>query len=185
MKTLTLLATTCALTLGTSLALEANTSQPRTSQAEAKVAEKAAESEMGKRLADKLVTSQNGTVKPLAADKAKDAKYYFFYHSAEWCPPCRAFTPRLVQYYNERIKDNPNVEVVFLSADNSASAMGTYMTNYKMPWPAVAYDQREDFMDVIMSCGQGIPGMAIYDRDGNLVASGDRMQVLQKLESLL
>ncbi len=28
------------------------------------------------------------------------ARYVAFYFSAHWCPPCRSFTPQLVQTYN-------------------------------------------------------------------------------------
>jgi nucleoredoxin len=40
-----------------------------------------------------------------------------FYFSANWCPPCRAFTPQLAEVYRVIRKREPGFEIVFVSSD--------------------------------------------------------------------
>ncbi|CAG9862266.1 unnamed protein product [Phyllotreta striolata] len=40
-----------------------------------------------------------------------------FYFSANWCPPCRAFTPQLADIYRIIRKKEPNFEIIFVSSD--------------------------------------------------------------------
>ncbi|KAK0074992.1 hypothetical protein PV326_011971, partial [Microctonus aethiopoides] len=39
------------------------------------------------------------------------------YFSAHWCPPCRAFTPQLVDTYQRIRERGQNFEVIFVSSD--------------------------------------------------------------------
>ena len=48
-----------------------------------------------------LVTLQDGHFQSLDASTLKNVKFWAFYYSASWCPPCRAFTPKLVDFYNQ------------------------------------------------------------------------------------
>lgn len=43
-------------------------------------------------------------------------KTVFFYFSASWCPPCRGFTPQLIEFYDKYAKDK-NFEVVLIPWD--------------------------------------------------------------------
>jgi nucleoredoxin len=45
--------------------------------------------------------------------EALDGKAVMIYFSAHWCPPCRRFTPMLVQSYNQMKAAGKNVEIVF------------------------------------------------------------------------
>lgn len=40
-----------------------------------------------------------------------------FYFSANWCPPCRAFTPQLAEVYHIIRRREPGFEIVFVSSD--------------------------------------------------------------------
>ncbi|KAJ8977012.1 hypothetical protein NQ317_018383 [Molorchus minor] len=42
-----------------------------------------------------------------------------FYFSANWCPPCRAFTPQLAETYRIIKKKEPGFEIIFVSSDRS------------------------------------------------------------------
>ena len=37
---------------------------------------------------------------------SKPTKYYLFYYTASWCPPCQAFTPSLVKFYKANKPNN-------------------------------------------------------------------------------
>ena len=62
------------------------------------------------------------------------------YFSAHWCPPCTAFTPVLVDFY-EKYKNEKDFEIVFLSNDEDAGEFKEYFQT--MPWLAISFDDRE------------------------------------------
>jgi nucleoredoxin len=70
-------------------------------------------------------------------------KFVALYFSAHWCPPCRMFTPKLVEWYKAFKAKHPEFELVFVSGDQSKEAMQKYMKEAGMPWPAVAFDKTE------------------------------------------
>ena len=41
------------------------------------------------------------------------------YFSADWCPPCRGFTPRLAKEYERMKGEGKKIEIVFISSDRS------------------------------------------------------------------
>ncbi|CAJ1030788.1 Redoxin/Thioredoxin/AhpC/TSA family/F plasmid transfer operon protein/Thioredoxin-like, putative [Leishmania shawi] len=57
-------------------------------------------------------------------------KTVFFYFSASWCPPCRGFTPLLVEFY-EKYHDSKNFEVVLVTWDEEEEGFNGYYA--KMP----------------------------------------------------
>ena len=61
------------------------------------------------------------------------------YFSAHWCPPCRGFTPKLVESYKESLKDK-GFEVVFVSSDKNQSAFDDYYG--EMPWVSLPFGRR-------------------------------------------
>jgi nucleoredoxin len=68
-------------------------------------------------------------------------QYYAVYYSAQWCPPCHAFTPKLVQWYNKFKPAHPNFELIFVSEDHNEGSMLDYMKEMAMPWPAVRFNE--------------------------------------------
>ena len=65
------------------------------------------------------------------------------YFSAHWCPPCRAFTPQLAQWY-QKVKESSNgnnFDIVFLSSDRDEAGFDEYLK--EMPWYAVPYSARK------------------------------------------
>lgn len=96
------------------------------------------------------------------------------YFSASWCPPCRKFTPELVDFQNANADD---FQVVFVSMDNSATAQRKYMRDYKMPWPAIPF-QAGEREDLPAKFGiRGIPSLVILDSGGNLITANGREEV--------
>jgi len=81
---------------------------------------------------------QNGEKVPISSFCGKD-RVIGIYFSADWCPPCKGFTPKLIDLYN-KVKSCPNgvkFEVVFVSWDKDESAFTEYFNT--MPWLALPY----------------------------------------------
>lgn len=97
-------------------------------------------------------------------------KFILYYFSAHWCPPCRKFTPQLVQYYNRVASEHPEFEVVFYSFDKSAPEMEQYMRESNMPWPAIDYDKRNEKKELLTAAGNGIPSLVLVEASGKLIS---------------
>lgn len=70
-------------------------------------------------------------------------KLVILYFSAEWCPPCRRFTPKLHALYDEAAEDDKPVEVVFVSSDRDAQQQQRYMDSEHGDWLRVPYADTE------------------------------------------
>lgn len=65
------------------------------------------------------------------------------YFSAHWCPPCRDFTPLLIEFYNKfknSAAANSLVDIVFISSDHDEESFLEYLK--QMPWLAIPYEDR-------------------------------------------
>lgn len=93
------------------------------------------------------------------------------YHSAHWCGPCRAFTPKLVEFANAH-KDT--FAVVFVSHDHSAAERTGYMKEAQMPWAGVPYGAASGQKNAQENGIRSIPTLLIYGKDGALVTKNGR-----------
>jgi len=65
-----------------------------------------------------LVNYESGNAKMmLTSEVVGDKKFILLYFSAHWCPPCRKFTPILVDGYKNSTKTN--YEIIFVTHDRS------------------------------------------------------------------
>ena len=62
------------------------------------------------------------------------------YFSAHWCPPCRGFTPLLVEFY-KKYNVQKNLEIVFVSSDRDLNSFTSYYGD--MPWLAVSFENKD------------------------------------------
>jgi len=102
-------------------------------------------------------------------------RYYAIYYSAQWCPPCHAFTPILVQWYNKFKPSHPNFELIFVSEDRNEAAMLDYMKEMAMPWPAVRFsDLKHDGgfkgSGIERFANDGIPDLVLVDAGGKVLS---------------
>jgi nucleoredoxin len=116
-----------------------------------------------------LVTCNDGKFKSFDAATLKNVKYWAFYYSASWCPPCRAFTPKLVNFYKQFKPQHPNFELIFVNHDQSEDAMLAYMKKDAMSWPAVRFDDI-DATKANQYCGEGIPDLVLVDAGGKVLS---------------
>jgi nucleoredoxin len=118
---------------------------------------------------DLVRLSKDGVIHA-ADDSLADKKLIAIYFSAHWCPPCRKFTPELVEYYNRVAPQHPEFEVLFFSMDRSAYAMQTYMRATSMPWPAIDYQKLESKEAIRKYAGSGIPCLVLVDSTGKVIS---------------
>jgi nucleoredoxin len=97
-------------------------------------------------------------------------KFVALYFSAHWCPPCRLFTPKLVEWYKEFKAKHPEFELVFVSGDESKAAMQAYVKETGMPWALAAFDKvdAEVFRKYASS---GIPYLVLIGEDGQALTA--------------
>eukprot|EP00884_Botryococcus_braunii_P006330 jgi/Botrbrau1/15699/Bobra.4_1s0072.1 len=48
------------------------------------------------------------------------------YFSAHWCPPCRRFTPKLVETYKSLKAAGKQFEIIFISSDHGPTQFEEY-----------------------------------------------------------
>ncbi len=67
----------------------------------------------------------------------KTNKITCVYFSASWCPPCLAFTPLLIDFYNEVNSEDKALEIILVPLDRTNEEFELY---YKpMPWLTIPF----------------------------------------------
>lgn len=122
-----------------------------------------------KELKGSLVKVEGKSLKKFDDTSLSESKYIVLYFSAHWCPPCRTFTPKLVEFYNQYKPNNPEMEFIFVSRDRSDDAMKDYMIEASMPWPAIKLSQVERKKTVNSYAGNGIPCLVVLDPNGKVL----------------
>lgn len=122
---------------------------------------------LGALLPEKLVDAEGNQVE-LASLEGKLVALYF---SAQWCPPCRAFTPGLVEFRNKHAEE---FQVVFISSDRTEADMKKYMADYKMNFLAVPHDSPARATLGRHFGVRGIPTLIILDDQGNVISRDGR-----------
>ena len=123
-------------------------------------------------LIGKLVYLKGSALLPVPQAPLAGIRYVAIYYSAHWCPPCRAFTPKLVAAYKEIKAAHPEFEVIFVSSDRDEDSMKTYMRETSMAWPAVRFDQKDSARTLQRpSYETGIPNLVFMTADGKELAT--------------
>ncbi len=142
-------------------------------EASTPAAAKPAESAMSKLFGQELRNAQGEKV---SVDKL-DGKLVGIYFSAHWCPPCRAFTPKLVEFHKAVTGAGKPFEIVFVSSDKDEAAMTAYMKEAAMPWLAVPFgspkvqEMKQQFKV------RGIPALIVVNAQGETVSTTARGEV--------
>jgi nucleoredoxin len=133
------------------------------------VSGRAEDTNIAEQMKSHLVKLEGGTLKHLASPSFARTKYVAIYYSAQWCPPCRAFSPELVKFYNEIKPAHPEFELIFVSRDNSEGDMLSYMKSDSMPWPALKFGFGRT-KQASRYAGTGIPCLVLTDATGKVLS---------------
>ena len=97
------------------------------------------------------------------------------YFSAHWCGPCRAFTPRLAQFYKNVNSEQKQIEIIFNSCDHDMKSFNEYFST--MPWIATPFDS-DSKSQIDEACGiNSIPQLIIFDNKGHILDDNGRRTV--------
>ena len=92
------------------------------------------------------------------------------------CPPCRNFTPKLIEFYNKYAKEK-NLEIVFISSDRDEPSFDEYYKD--MPWLTLAFKERKTKEELGKKFNvTGIPTLVLIDADsGDIISNNARGHV--------
>ena len=128
------------------------------------------QSELTRELRSKLVALHEGRLVPFDPGDRPEPRFIAIYFSAGWCGPCHAFTPHLVEAYRSlQAAGERDLEIVFVSWDESTDDMVAYMREMAMPWPALQWNKTDSVRLIERQKGRGIPCLVVFDRDGNML----------------
>lgn len=95
------------------------------------------------------------------ADLRGPGKVIGLYFSAHWCPPCKGFTPKLVETYNKIKAAGKDFEIIFVSSDRDMTSFTEYYGT--MPWLAIPQgDRRKEALSKLFEV-EGIPALVLID----------------------
>jgi len=114
-------------------------------------------------------------------DALSGKKVVGLYFSADWCGPCRQFTPDLVSFYNKmnaRRGKQDQFEIVWISRCRDVDSFGQYFT--QMNWLALPPDQamgeRGQYLGELYKV-KGIPSLVLLDEIGNVITTDARNKI--------
>ncbi|KAM7268767.1 hypothetical protein ACFE04_010933 [Oxalis oulophora] len=113
---------------------------------------------------DFLISNNSNQVK-ISELSGKTVGLYF---SGSWCGPCRMFTPKLIELY-EQLSSEGKFEVVFISSDRDENSFTDYFS--KMPWLSIPFPHSETRARIKeLFKVQGIPSLVFLDGTGAVLS---------------
>ena len=93
------------------------------------------------------------------------------------CPPCRRFTPILIDFYNKYSKEK-NFEIIFISSDEDQNSFDEYYKD--MPWLKLNQQDQDnkDKLDELFQVN-GIPTLILLDGHSADVICKDARKKIQ------
>ncbi|CAF1150012.1 unnamed protein product [Rotaria sp. Silwood1] len=128
------------------------------------------------KLFDGNIVNQSNEEVDLNDEKYK-GKVIGLYFSAHWCPPCRGFTPILIEFYKHYNKEK-NFEIIYISSDRDEKAFNEYYKD--MPWLTLRYSERKKKEEIGKKFHiNGIPTITLLDGDSGDILCKDARDKIQ------
>ncbi len=118
-----------------------------------------------------LVVVDKGQFVPADPALLDGTKYVIFYYAAGWSTPCRAFAPKLVDFYNRFLPQHPTFQLIFVDEDKNADDMLNYMVAAHMTCPAVSFEDIDSHrLKPHQFAGPHIPCLVLVNDQGSVLA---------------
>jgi hypothetical protein len=102
-----------------------------------------------------------------SAQRLAAAEYVVVYSARLGCGRCAQFLPQLKEFYGKNA--GAGFEVVFLSNDPDAQSAQRYLAESQPPGAAIRFDRRYEAANLLALPLQTLPGLFVFDRNGNLL----------------
>lgn len=128
---------------------------------------------------------ENGKTKQLSDLKGKVVWINFF---ATWCPPCRQELPHLQKEVYNKLKNNPNFELIILGREHSWEEINKFKTDNKFNMPFYPDMGRKVFS---LYANQNIPRNFIIGKEGEIAVASTGFnekefeEIIEKVTALL
>jgi peroxiredoxin len=140
---------------------------------------------VGDKAPDFSFALENGKTKQLSDLKGKVIWINFF---ATWCPPCRQELPHLQKEVYDKLKSNPNFELIILGREHSWEEINKFKTDNKFNMPFYPDLGRKVFS---LYANQNIPRNFIIDKEGKIAVASTGFnekefeEIIEKVTALL
>jgi len=140
---------------------------------------------VGDKAPDFSFTTEKGKTTKLSDLKGKVVWINFF---ATWCPPCRLELPHLQKEVYDKLKNNPNFELIILGREHSWEEINKFTTENKFDMPFYPDIGRKVFS---LYAKQNIPRNFIIDKEGKIAVASTGFtekefdEIIKKTEVLL
>ncbi|KAK6931054.1 DC1, partial [Dillenia turbinata] len=116
-----------------------------------------------------FVIGKDGAKVPVSDLVGKTILLYF---SAHWCPPCRAFLPKLIEAYHKIKEVDSAFEVIFISSDSDQPSFDEFFSG--MPWLSLPFgDERKASLSRYFKV-HGIPMLIAIGPTGKTITTEAR-----------
>jgi peroxiredoxin len=140
---------------------------------------------VGDKAPDFSFSTENGKSKQLSELKGKVVWINFF---ATWCPPCRQELPHLQKEVYNKLKNNPNFELIILGREHSWAEINKFIADNKFSMPFYPDVGRKVFS---LYASQNIPRNFIIDKEGKIAVASTGFnkkefgEIIKKVDGLL
>ncbi|KAF7640202.1 Thioredoxin domain-containing protein [Meloidogyne graminicola] len=109
------------------------------------------------------------------------------YFSAHWCPPCRAFTPILKEFYDKVKESGEAFEIVFVSFDRSEEDLKNYLAESHGDWLYIPFGSNNINVLVKKYSVSGVPELIVVKSNGDIITREGRadVQVVQSTKDVI